>query len=74
MVADEEAQVMSPATSFVLTPVAVEEGNVVWIETTGKPGFVNLRVRVGQEERLHTNQNRILPGIPEEGNPTPSGW
>jgi hypothetical protein len=52
----------------------VEEGNIVWIETTSKPGFVNLRVRVGQEERLHTDQNEIKPGIPEEGKPAPPGW
>ena len=52
----------------------VEEGEVVGIETTTRIGVVNLRIRTGQEERLHPNIDGIRIGIPEEGKAAPPGW
>ena len=49
-------------------------GRLVSIETTSRKGIVNLRVRIGQEERQHPNVSGIRPGVPEEGKPAPAGW
>ena len=52
----------------------VEEGEVQMIETTSKPGVVNVHVRVGQEIRIEQNVPGLRYGIPEVGKEAPDGW
>lgn len=52
----------------------VDEGELVLIETTDRPGVVNIHVRIGQENLIHRNVSGWKRGIPEEGKPAPLEW